>query len=581
MNWSQLYHTLGSMFDTDGCLQEVKNIWENDRWFSRDKFNLTAAYCAETMEKAGLTVEKLPLKADGKTKYFDWKMPIGWDAEKAILMYADGEVIADYSIMPCQLVMYCPSTPGMVEGEVMVPDMADPDREKYRGKILFVSDAVSKWTSFADETGALGVISDITRLFPGIRNSREDLYDECMWMVMSSSAKCFGMHLTPRQADELRCRMALGPVRLCAEIKTRTYEGISYTVAGDLVGTQPELPAVLAYGHLYEPGANDNASGTGAILYLARLLGEAVRDGRLPRPRRTIRFMMGDECWGSMGYLACHPEKKHLCGIVSDMIGTEKGDNAVMALCYDPVSNWSFADAALYALAEIAREQSGDFTSESSNIGAGTDNIISDPCFSMPAVALVASPALSYHSSMDRPDRIEPETLRRNALITGTYLWGIANADAETRDFLAEKICRQIGEQSENAHPRRAQFLQQARQRALHSLNLLGGDYPPPVETVEPMPDYAGAAGSRVPERIVLGALNFAGEYNGRKLRAAWNGDYMVVTCWADGKRSLWEIAYLSAMEKNKCTDEEIREEFAFVSDYFSALAEKGYIRWR
>ena len=122
MDWSQLYHTLDSMFNTEDCLQEVKSIWENDHWFSRDKFCLTAEYCAETMEKAGLTVEKLPLKADGKTKYFDWKMPIGWDAEKAILSYADGEVIADYSRMPCQLTMYCPSTPGAVEGEVIVPD---------------------------------------------------------------------------------------------------------------------------------------------------------------------------------------------------------------------------------------------------------------------------------------------------------------------------------------------------------------------------------------------------------------------------------------------------------------------------
>lgn len=581
MEWSQLYHTLDSMFNTEDCLQEVKSIWENDHWFSRDKFCLTAEYCAETMEKAGLTVEKLPLKADGKTKYFDWKMPIGWDAEKAILSYADGEVIADYSRMPCQLTMYCPSTPGAVEGEVIVPDKTDTDREKYRGKILFVSNGVGSWTSFADETGAIGVISDITRLFPGVRDSREDLYDECMWMGMNSSAKCFGMHLTPRQADELRRRMALGPVRLKAEIKTRTYAGISYTVAGDLVGTQPEKPAVLAYGHLYEPGANDNASGTGAILYLAKLLGEAVRDGRLPRPRRTIRFMMGDECWGSMGYLASHPEKKHLCGIVGDMIGTEKGDKAVMALCYDPLSNWSFADAALFALADIARQQSGDFPSENSNIGAGTDNIISDPCFEMPTVALVASPALSYHSSMDRPDRIEPETLRRNALIMAAYLWGIATADEDTCDYLAGQIRKQTALGLEGADPRREKLLLEAKARALHSLNRLGAAYPAPEETAEPMPDYAKGTGSRIPVRKVLGALNFAGEYNGRKLRAAWNGDYMIITCWADGKRNLWEIAYRSAIEKNRCSDAQIREEFELVSDFFGALEEKGYISWR
>lgn len=578
MDWNKLYALLDGIFDTERCLAEVKAIWENDHWFSRDKFNLTASYVAAEMEKAGLSVEKLPLKADGKTKYFDWKMPVSWDAERATLSYADGEVITEYKTLPCSLVMYSPSTPGEIEAEVIVPDKNEPER--CRGKILFVSDAVASWTAFADEVGAVGVISDITRLFPGVRDSRDQLYDECMWMGMSSAAKCFGMHLTPRQADELRSRMAIGPVRLKADIKTRTYAGTSYTVVGDLVGTQPELPAVLAYGHLYEPGANDNASGTGAILYLAKLFAKAVEDGVLPRPRRTIRFMMGDECWGSMGYLACHPEKQQLCGIVGDMIGTEKGDNAVMALCYDPVSNWSFADAALYALAEIARKQSGDFASVEDDIGAGTDNIIADPCFGMPTVALVASPALSYHSSMDRPDRIEPETLRRNALIMGSYLWGLANADGETCAFLEETIRQQTEYRAQNAHPRKAALLQQAEARALHSLNRLGADYPAPTDTVEPMPEYAKARGHHVPKRIVQGVLNVSGVYNGRKLRAAWNGNYMKVTCWADGSRNLWQIAYLSAIEKNKCTDAEIREEFEFVLDFFDCLAENNYICW-
>jgi len=288
--------------------------------------------------------------------------------------------------------------------------------------------------------------------------------------------------------------------------------------------------------------------------------------------------MMGDECGGSMGYLACHPENAHLCGIVGDMIGTETGDRAEMALCYDPVSNWSFADAALYALADIARKTSGAFASNDQDIGAGTDNIIADPCFGMPTVALVASPALSYHSSMDRPDRIEPETLRRNALIMGSFLWGIANADEATRGFLAENIRIQAAQRAQDAHPRKAAFWQQAQARALHSLNRLGGNFPAPAEWVEPMPDYARETGCRIPKRLVPGVLQVSGVYNGRKIRTAWNGDSTVVTCWADGRRNLWQIAYLSAMEKSKCTDAEIREEFEFVSDLFAFLAEKGYV---
>ena len=49
---------------------------------------------------------------------------------------------------------------------------------------------------------------------------------------------------------------------------------------------------------------------------------------------------------------------------------------------------------------------------------------------------------------------------------------------------------------------------------------------------------------------------------------------------WIDGKRNLWQIAYLSAVEKGKCTDAEIKEELEMLTDYFECLAESGYIRW-
>ena len=42
MHWNELYSLLDGMFDTEACFQEVKTIWENDRWFSGDKYTLTA-----------------------------------------------------------------------------------------------------------------------------------------------------------------------------------------------------------------------------------------------------------------------------------------------------------------------------------------------------------------------------------------------------------------------------------------------------------------------------------------------------------------------------------------------------------
>ena len=78
----------------------------------------------------------------------------------------------------------------------------------------------------------------------------------------------------------------------------------------------------------------------------------------------------------------------------------------------------------------------------------------------------------------------------------------------------------------------------------------------------------------------MLGALTFKGEYNGKKFNAAWNGDMNIPVFWINGKRNLWQIAYLSAVEKGKCTDKEIKEELEMLTDYFECLAENNYIRW-
>jgi len=587
MDWKTLYGTLDGLFDREACMQVVRDIWENDRWFSFDKFEQTAHWCAEYLRDSGLSqIEMLPLKADGKTKYYDWKIPRAWQVRTAKLCYADGEVIADYAQKPCSLVMRSPATPvGGVEAEVVIPDKDDPNPEKYRGKVLLVSEPEGSWTAFANQYGALGILSDFIPLSVA-RPSRESLYDDVSWRGIASAPGngVFGFHLTARQADRMRAQLQEGPVWVKAEVDSHSYEGEAYTISAALEGTNPEAPEILLYGHLYEPGANDNASGAGAILYLAQVLARAVRDGRLSRPERTIRFVMGYECSGSMGYMAAHSDRPMLCGIVGDMIGAEELENAEMGLRYDPLSNWSFADGAMYALSNIAKQYEGRELPHSHNsFSIGTDNILADPAFGCPTVAMVACPALSYHSSHDTPEQVEPDTLKRNGLIIGTYAWGFATADAETCDFLSQAIRDRVQvDLRADVHPRRRRLLEQAVDLAEASLGRISSQWnrPTPEFYTEPAPDYVTDTHLRVPRRLVDGALTFRGEYKGKSFAASWSGEMNIPLFWSNGKRTLWQIAYLSAVEKNKCTDEQLREELELLTDYFDCLAEHGYLAW-
>ncbi len=594
MDWKQLMELIDRKFDAERCLEKITKIYETDRWFSHRESLKTADYCADTMKAMKLEqVEKLPLTADGKARYGDWGMPKGWHCEYAVLKTPDGEIFADHDEMPCSIVSSSASTPeGGIEGEVVcLTDLsAIPEDDRYKGKFLLIDEPAWKAAEFASRTGAAGILSESVPLIPGIRPTKEDFYDDCPWEGLGNE-ECYGVvafKLTPRKAKRLHELMEAGPVTLFANVKTESFDSVLYTVSGALVGEDPSLPEVFGYGHLYEPGANDNASGTAALLELMECFQEAVAEGVLPRPKRTIRIAMGRECTGSMGYMCAHyPERKMLCGAVADMIGCEKLDNATNSLRYDPFANWAFTDAAIEEIDRMYMEYTGKkhvCRHEAFNIA--TDNIIADPVYEVPTFAMVASPCLSYHSSMDRPDRIDPEFLKRNAVIIGTYLYGLADADEDTCVFLEELIRKQTERKvAEEPSDRRKKMLAEAGDRALYSLKKICSDltFERPAEENEPMPDYAQEKGHRVPVRRVLGCLTFSDRTDlwKRGYIPAWNGRLNVPLFWADGERNLWEIAYRTAVELGECSDEQIKEQFEYLTGYFEILTEIDFCEWK
>lgn len=595
MEWKKLLSLIDRKFDMDRCMERLRAIYETDHWNSFDRYRETADYCARSMAAAGLEqIEKLPLQADGKTVYGDWKLPKAWKAEYGILRYADGETVSDYQKMPCALSMYSPGTPGPVEAEVADVTGFDelPKDGSLAGKLLLTDRKAAAVLEEASKAGAAGILSDGVTLFPGVRDSREEIYDDCLWEGLGQrdlKNTVFGFKLTPRQGDELRKRLKQGAVRMVADIKAGFIDEVCETVSGLLPGRDPELPEILAYGHLYEPGANDNASGSAALLELATCFQEAIEEGVLPRPRRSIRFAMGNECGGSMGYLVQHPERKLLCSGVFDMVGTEDIDRARLSLRYDPVSNWSFADAAIAAAARIHGEyvqKNYDFLHRPFHKGLGTDNInLADPMFA-PGIAMVAAPATSYHSSMDTPERIEPDILKRNALILGLYLFGLADAEEETCSFLEQEIRTQAQAMlSLQQHPWEKQKLMERMERGLYSLRRICPQlsFAEPAQIVPPIPDYAAEAGGKIPVRKVPGCLTLAAhpELVNPRWRPAWNAELAVCLFWADGRRNLWQIAVEFACEMEQYSDAQWRAAYEKVEDYFSFLEELGYLVWK
>lgn len=541
---------LSALIDADRCVDTLSGIWENDRLFEFSAFKRTAGLCARLLKGIGLTeVERLPLRADGATCYGDWVIPQAWDARAAHLRllspYEEKTPFAAYPEIPCSLVMYsAPTPPEGVCARVLLADSPEVlDGMDVRGALLMTGLRPQALLSRAQAGGAVGIISDHMPLYPGVRDMREDVYNAFRWengfAVPRNQTGLFAFSLSPRRGECVRRLLSSDAhVEMHAVVDTRLYDGDVETVSGYIPGTGPE--EVLGFGHLYEPGAHDNASGCAALIEAARTLRLAIDKCLLPRPRRGIRIAMGFECAGSMGYFQAHPERiaRTRAGLVADMVGTQAADRTRLSIWHNPLSNRARVDTLIVdLLRDVERESGMPFPFEERPFSIGTDNILADPCFGMPTVALIAEPALSYHSSMDELSRIEKDIQARNTLLAALYLYTVADAPEE---WLTGR---------------------------------------PAIDA----PDSARTASDIIPVRRVMGCLTLEA---GARLKGmtpderarwqpAWNGRLNIPLFWADGKRTLGEIAYLSARELS-ITDAAAYE--TELREYFAFLERHGYV---
>ncbi len=145
-------------------------------------------------------------------------------------------------------------------------------------------------------------------------------------------------------------------VRLRIEADTTEPEDQGF-VEGVIHGTGDHSQSIVLTAHLQEgkPSANDDRSGCASLLEIARALETMIRDGRLPRPKRDIRFWWTNEIEAEMAYFAAHPEERTriLADINQDMVGARQSlDGRLQQVSRTPYSRWSFVNDVVESIVE-------------------------------------------------------------------------------------------------------------------------------------------------------------------------------------------------------------------------------------
>ena len=299
-----IYQMLAPRMDTRVAMEAVTFMAPRWRLAGNPDYDRSLDFLAERLVKGGFAKSSAP-GAVGTFRIDSYpNTGHGWEQQRATLSIEGDKRQIVLSREQDRLALcinsFSTAAGGIVARLVDVGPgtTSDFDGKDVKGAIVLGNAAVGGlWTRAVRERGALGVIStDLARytrpeVTPDVLQWGAIPYDEAL--------RSFGFKATPRAVARLRDALATGPVQIHVEIETTFHRGQNRTLMAEIPGRQRSGERVMLVAHVQEPGANDNASGSGTLLAVALALSDAIAKGLLPPPRRTLTFMWLDEIRGS------------------------------------------------------------------------------------------------------------------------------------------------------------------------------------------------------------------------------------------------------------------------------------------
>jgi hypothetical protein len=350
-----------------------------------------------------------------------------------------------------------------------------------KGKIVLTSGPPQRAVDNAvAKRGAVGVVTYQT----SENKSPMDYPDQIAWSRISAEPPAgtkgtFAFVLPPRKGDTLRRILHTdavqdffatgkpargGRVVLHAKVDTDFGEAPGHTgfVEAVIRGTRPDTQQIVLTAHLQEEksSANDDGSGCANLLELARTFSKLIKEGKMQRPRRDLRFWWTDEIFSEYQLFRTHPEevRKILANVHQDMTGANQAmGSRVQHLIFAPHSRTSYLDAIFESVGTFLINTNNGFLAASRqgglprpftrplystrgtrqgynarfvpHFGSSDHLVFLEGAIGIPAVALINWDDPYIHSSDDDLYQVDQTQLRRNNFLIGSLAYFLSRAD--------------------------------------------------------------------------------------------------------------------------------------------------------
>ena len=332
-------------------------------------------------------------------------------------------------------------------------EAADYEGRSIAGAVVLADGPLGAvWNQAVKTRGAAGVVS--TQIAP---YTRPDTTPEVLqWGGIPYDAEraSFGFKATPRAARRLRERLAAGAVQVHVQADTVFHRRPVRTLVAEFPGMRWPDDRVVLVAHVQEPGANDNASGSGTLLAAALAIQQAIADGKVARPARTLTLLWGDENRASDAWIGADPARtsRVLAMMSLDMTGEdtaktggtfliEKGPDptAVWERPSDPHTEWGAGEVDrallrgtflndLHLGVALRRARDTGWVVRTNPYEGGSDHT-SFTRAGVPALLNWHFTDRYYHSNLDTIDKVSAATMGHVATVVATTSLFLASAD--------------------------------------------------------------------------------------------------------------------------------------------------------
>ncbi|MBI5215652.1 MAG: M28 family peptidase [Ignavibacteriae bacterium] len=479
---------LSSEISGDRAYEHIRTLSQWHRISGSDDYFKSVEYIMKAAKDAGLEDVKF-IEQPLQGKKYNPRSAELWMVEPVEIKLADA---ADHAV-----ILADGSSDANVTAELVYIFDASKDTLKnidVAGKIVLTNS--STWAAVQNavwEKGALGVVCYQT----SEGRNPMDFPDQIGWKGIPNTPPegkkpTFAFVISPRKGDALRKILQTtnmqdylatgkktkgGRIVVKAKVDTEISDtGKTGFVEGWIRGSKYHDQQIIVTAHLQEEkgSANDDGSGCSSIMEIARTLNKLIKDGKIERPLRDIRFWWTDEIYSEYRYFQDFPDepKKFLANVHQDMVGANQAfGSRVQHLIFAPHSRTSYLDAIFESIGNYVILSNNAFLA--ANRSGGLPRPFSRPIFStrgtrqgynarfvpyfnssdhmcfiegaigVPAVATINWDDDYIHSSDDDLWQIDQTQLQRNAFLMGSTVFTLAYATENNVATLAGEIFAQ------------------------------------------------------------------------------------------------------------------------------------------